>query len=334
MRKEFKAIIAAVLAVWLFMMGFEIGSYHEKQEIRQQQAAQPTVELTTLPPEETAAPTAEQPADTTAAASAPTTSANIGNILAPITTYPDSELPPETTQKATAPTTTKAEPTTQSVSSLSKAQILQRVTKSINALKSTPNMTARNEETISIRIVDCSAPSAINLINNFISKKIGDKSVTYVFVNGKAIGHDDSGKEIKGEGEVTPNQVIPPTDAAFTLPEAGVVSASASQKGGDITYKLKLAEETSTIDNPIPPYHSQAIGYLKMTDMQVPGATITGANMHYAGATLVVTTDTQGQVKQMQLHLPMNGDGTAKMGFLSGSASFEGVSTQNWSFSY
>ena len=42
MRKEFKAIIALILAVWLFMMGFELGSYHEKQEIQKEQAVQMT----------------------------------------------------------------------------------------------------------------------------------------------------------------------------------------------------------------------------------------------------------------------------------------------------
>ena len=33
MRKELKAVIAAILALWLFFMGFEIGSYVEKQKI-------------------------------------------------------------------------------------------------------------------------------------------------------------------------------------------------------------------------------------------------------------------------------------------------------------
>ena len=167
-----------------------------------------------------------------------------------------------------------------------------------------------------------------------ISKKIGDKTVTYVFTNGKAIGHDAEGKEIKDEGEVAPNQVIPPTDAAFTLPEAGVASASAKKDGAFTTYTLKLKEESSTIANPVPTYNSQAIGYLKMTDMEVPGATITDANMHYPGSTVTVTVDSQNRVRQLQLHLPMDGNGSAKMGFLSGTASFEGYSTQNWTFTY
>ncbi|MBR6313371.1 MAG: hypothetical protein IKR49_01875 [Clostridia bacterium] len=321
MRKEFKAIIALILAVWLFMMGFELGSYHEKQEIQKEQAAQVNTQTQPL---DTTAPAAD---DTPTTVETPIT--GIGNAIAEITTYPDSEL--TAANQTTAPSTAATE---QDVSSLSKRQILQRATEAINTLKGTKNMTARNQETISIQIVDCSAKSAISILNSVISKKIGDKTVTYVFTNGKAIGHDAEGKEIKDEGEVAPNQVIPPTDAAFTLPEAGVASASAKKDGAFTTYTLKLKEESSTIANPVPTYNSQAIGYLKMTDMEVPGATITDANMHYPGSTVTVTVDSQNRVRQLQLHLPMDGNGSAKMGFLSGTASFEGYSTQNWTFTY
>ncbi|MBR3094999.1 MAG: hypothetical protein IKH12_05365 [Clostridia bacterium] len=329
MRKEFKAIIAAILAVWLFLMGFEIGSYREKQRIATQPSAQQTTlqqPQTTVPPE-TAAPTAPEP--TAPAADV----ADVGNVITEITTYPDSELtaPSDTTSAAPTQPASDAEP---DVSALSKRQILQRASEAINKLKNTKNMTARNQETISIQVVDCSAKSAVSIINSFISKKAGDKNVTYVFKDGKAVGHDDSGKEIKDEGEVTPNQIIPPTEAAFTLPKDGLQSASAAKNGAFVTYTLKLKEERSSIENPVPPYNSQAVGYLKMTDMQIPGATITGADMHYPGTTVTVTVDADGRVRQLQTHLPMEGTGTAKMGFLSGSASFEGFSTQNWTFTY
>ena len=324
MRKELKAIIAVILAVWLFMMGFEIGSYHEKQEIRKQQAQQQTTleqPLTTQPPETAAPVETEQPIT------------GVGNAIAEITTYPDSELTAASTKQTTEASKSSSAAETE-VSSLSKRQILQRATEAINKLKSTKNMTARNQETISIRIVDCSAKSAINIINSFISKKAGDKNVTYVFKDGKAVGHDDSGKEIKDEGEVTPNQIIPPTSAAFTLPEDGVASAKAEKNGAFVTYTLKLKDERSSIEQPVPTYNSQAVGYLKMTDIQMPGATITGADMHYPGSTVTVTVDGSGRVRQLEVHLPMEGTGTAKMGFLSGSASFEGFSTQNWTFTY
>jgi len=155
-----------------------------------------------------------------------------------------------------------------------------------------------------------------------------------VFKDGKAVGVDDAGKEIKDEGEVSPNQVIPPTDAAFTLPEAGVASASAAQNGAFVTYTLKLAEESSSLKQPVPTYNAQAVGYLKLADLDIPGTTITGADMHYPGSSVVVTVDSEGRVRQLQIHLPMDGVGSAKMGFLSGTASFEGFSTQNWTFSY
>ena len=32
MKKEVKAVIAVILAVWFFLMGFEIGGYREKKK--------------------------------------------------------------------------------------------------------------------------------------------------------------------------------------------------------------------------------------------------------------------------------------------------------------
>ena len=334
MRKEFKAIIAAVLALWLFFMGFEIGSYVEKQKLPQADDEVPVTQQTMPSAELSTAPTT-QPSTAAKPTEADVTQlTGVGNALDVITTYPDNEVAAATTEASKPAATQKAETTAPDVSSLSKTQILQRATEAINKLKKTKNMTARNQETISIQIVDCSAKAAISLINSVISKKTGDKNVTYVFKDGKAVGHDDNGKEIKDEGEVSPNQVIPPTEAAFTLPQAGVVSASAAQNGGFVTYTLKLAEETSSLAQPVPTYNSQAIGYLKMTDLEVPGATITDASMHYPGSSVVVTVDNEGRVRQLQIHLPMDGTGAAKMGFLSGTASFEGFSTQNWTFTY
>ena len=341
MRTELKAIIAAILALWLFFMGFEIGSYVEKQKIGQELTDQSVTQLTapTLAPttEPTAEPATEVPTEVpseTQATENVDPISDIGSTMDLITTYPDSELSAATTEKPKETTTQKAEPTTQNVSALSKTQVLQRVTKAVNELKGTQNMTARKQEATTVNIVDCSVQSAVSLLNNIISKNAVTETVTYVFVNGKATGYDDNGKPVENEGEVTPNHIIPPGDAAFTLPEAGVAAATAQQKGKEIVYTIKLAEEATTLENPIPPYNAQAIGYLNLADLDVPGATITSANMHYPGSTLTLTTDTQGKVKQLEFRLPMDGSGSAKMGFLSGSASFEGVNTETWTFSY
>ncbi len=318
MRKELKAVIAAILALWLFFMGFEIGSYVEKQKISAELGEQ-QVQPQTVPTAPTTAPTTTTaPASESDAASVP----SIGNAVDVITTYPDSELSAATTKAAQTSTTKKAETAVADASKLSQTQVLQRATEAINKLKKAKNMTARNQETISIQITDCSVKSA------------GDKIVTYAFKDGKAVGVDSSGKAVKDEGEVTPNQVIPPTDASFTLPEAGIAAASAAQNGAFTTYKIELKEESATLAQPVPTYNSQAIGYLKMTDLEVPGATITDASMHYPGSSVVVTVDGDGRVRQLQIHLPMDGSGSAKMGFLSGTASFEGFSTQNWTFTY
>ena len=93
MRKELKAVIAAILALWLFFMGFEIGSYVEKQKISAELGEQ-QVQPQTVPAAPTTAPTTTTaPASESDAASAP----SIGNAVDVITTYPDSELSAATT---------------------------------------------------------------------------------------------------------------------------------------------------------------------------------------------------------------------------------------------
>ena len=53
MKKEVKAVIAVILAVWFFLMGFEIGGYREKKKINSETTA--------------AAPVINTPSTTTAA---------------------------------------------------------------------------------------------------------------------------------------------------------------------------------------------------------------------------------------------------------------------------
>ena len=320
MKKELKAIICVVLSVWIFVMGFELGIYHEKRNVpaaaptetessvvsETQGSTQTDIILTTLPTSQTEI-TTELP--TAPPVSDPTKPAATEN------KQPESEAKDD-------------------VSKLNKAQIINRVSTAINNLKKEQNFKARQVENTTITVTDCSVKSAVGMINNIISGLAGEETANYNFVNGQATGVDDSGKPVEDQGVVSPKDVIPPTGKNFTIPEAGVVSATAVKEGNNIVYTLKLAEESTTIDKPVPNFNSQAIGFLDLTSLDLPGVTISEASMHYPGSTVTVTVDGNGRVISIHDYLPMDGSGAAKLAVFSGNASFEGANDEYWEFSY
>ena len=333
MRKELLIILCIVLAVWFFVMGFELGSYREKKAMIAAESTTVFDPAAWSVPQDTniAAPS---DAPTQPAATMPTAAAENTTGIAPITTYPSNEtsIPSTAPGVPTSPAPTAA--ANEDVSTLSKAQILQKVSTAMQTLRAEQNMKAQKSEHTAINIVDCSVPSAVNLLNSIIGKLAGDEVGYYEFKGGVATGYDGEGKVIEGEENVTPIQVIPPRDVPFSVPEAGVTQATAVKNGSNTVYTLKIAEESTTLENPIPPYNSKAIGYLNLAGIDVPGATITQANMHYSGSTLTITTNADGKITELHLVLPMDGSGGAKMGFLSGTASFNGEKNETWQFIY
>ena len=320
MKKELKAILCVVLSVWIFVMGFELGIYHEKRNV----AAAPTTTETS-----SVSQTQEStPADVILTTS-PTSQTEITTELPTAAPVSDPTKPAASENKQPSESAAKDD-----VSKLSKAQIIQRVSTAINNLKKEQNFKARQVENTTITVTDCSVQRAVGMINNIISGLAGEDTANYNFVNGQATGVDDSGKPVEDQGVVSPKDVIPPTGKDFTLTEAGVVNATAVKEGNNIVYTLKLAEESTTINNPVPNFNSQAIGFLDLTSLDLPGVTISDANMHYPGSTVTVTVDGKGRVISIHDYLPMDGSGAAKLAVFSGNASFEGANDEYWEFSY
>lgn len=316
MKKEVKAVIAVILAVWFFLMGFEIGGYREKKKINSEMTtATPVINVptsdtaataTTALPETTAAPTTA--AQTTAAQDSPTNT--------------DSA---ETTQEASG----EADP-----SALTKAQVIEKVTAALNAVKAEKEMTAVKTEIVTIKVTDCSVKAAVNTINNVINKLAGEETITYQFTNGQAVGIDADGKEADDGVTVTPNDIIPPKTKSFNLPEAGVKNASAAKEGTDTVYTIELNPEDTTYESPVPQYHSNAYGYLDLTSLNLSGVTFTEANMHYPSTVITATVNSDGKLVKIHFMMPMTGEGAAKIIGLSGNATFEGSDDETWVFTY
>lgn len=319
MKKEVKAVIAVVLAVWFFLMGFEIGGYNEKKKINSQQPVTAPVINTTSNPLTTAAPietTTSAPVQTTATAK---------------TTKND----PEASKADDGTVTTKqAKPEEENPAALSKTQVVEKVAAVLNAAKAEKEMTATKKEIVTINVTECSVQQAVSMINRIINKFAGEETVTYQFANGQAVGIDAEGKEADDGAVVSPNEVIPPKNVSFVLPDTGVKDAKAEKDGDNTVYTITLNAEDTTYSSPVPQYHSNAYGYLDLTSLDISSVSITDANMHYPNTVITATVNKDGKLIKIHYMMPMTGDGSAKIGFISGSAKFEGSDDETWDFNY
>lgn len=307
MRKEFKAIVALILAVWIFVMGIEIGDYRATKEIiSTTKAPAPVVNPQTTKQQET-------------------TKAQEQTTAAPVVN--DTTKAPVADETTKAPVADSNDPST-----LSKEQIVQKVNEAVNKVKSEQNMTCRKQEAITITLTALSVERARDTVNGIIQGIAGEPSdETITVVDGIATYPDGTQKSVK--------EAIPPSnDAAkdFSLPVDGVASATAAKQGDNTVYTVILVEESTTATNPIPTYNSSAIGYLNLLAVDLPAiVTITDSNMHYPGSTVEVTVNSAGQVVRLVNKMPMTGDGTAKITLLGeGRAEFEGGLDESWDFTY
>lgn len=303
MKKEVMAAIAAALAIWFFVMGFELGIYKERRAYAKLTAQTPQISTTapsilpTLPPTTQPAPVN----DATAPTVAPSVPGNDVTVA----------------------------PSGKEITSLSTDEILRDVGNAINTLKQTPNFTALRRLQVVVQVVDCSVPSAIDAINGVISDvtSVAVPEETIVFTNGNAVNS-------KGE-QLTPFAAVPPENNSFTLTSAGVASARAEKQGDNKVYYITLNPESTTAESPIPVHNSGSLGFLNIESLGLPSIVkITRANMNYPGSTMQVTLDKDGKLIYLKNYLPMTGDGEAKVGALGGSAKFEGYLNEEWSIAY
>ena len=141
MKKEVLAAIAAALAVWFFVMGFEIGVYKERRDNAKAMASAGQPVVSTQP--------YQQEGNVTAPTTLPTLPGNdvtVAPTEAPITAAPGKEI-----------------------NNLSTDEIVGAVSNAVNTLKQTPNFTAVRTLNVVVRVVDCSVPAAVEKINEIIT---------------------------------------------------------------------------------------------------------------------------------------------------------------------
>jgi len=308
MKKEVMAAIAAALAIWFFVMGFELGIYKERRAYAKL-AAQ-----TNPPSVSSTAPTAS-PSDSAVLPTVPGNDVTVAPSTAPQPTVPGNDV--------------TVAPTGKEINNLSTDEILQNTANAVNTLKQTPNFTALRKLQVVVKVVDCSVPSAVEKINEIItgvtSKAVPEETI--VFTNGNAVNS-------KGE-QLTPFSAVPPENNNFTLTSAGVASARAEKQGDNTVYYINLKAESTTGESPVPVHNAGSLGFLNIESLGLPSiVNITRANMNYPGSTMQITVDKDGKLIHMKNHLPMTGDGEAKVFGIGGSAQFEGYLDEEWTITY
>lgn len=307
MKKEIKAIIAVVLAVWFFVMGFELGAYKERKA---------QGEIDTVNPVTTTQPT-----------TVPTLPSTTEPITMPEPTEPQPTVPGEDNTTTNADNNVVTEPTAKDPLNLSKEEIIAEVNKYVNQVKKEQNMTASASSVVDISVTECSAQGLVSTINSVIkniTEKFGGEE-NYTFVNGQ--GTDADGNA------VTPWDVIPPTSKDFSALDAGVVSAKVEKVGENTMYTIVMTVEDTTMENPVPTYNSTVIGYLNLASIDLP-FNLTKADMHYPGSTISVVVNPEGKVVELINKLPMEGTGATKFLGRDAYASFGGALDEKWTFTY
>ncbi len=316
LNKQTKSVIAVILAIWIFAMGWVIGDNHGfKKGAEEAQKMMAT----------------QQPVTQDTGTTVPTTSPSTDPTTTAPTTQPTQ--PPVSGDASTQPTQpTSQAPANDDPSSLSKEQIVQKVNEAVNKVKSEQNMTCRKQETIKITLTGLSIESARNTVNNIIQGIAGDPvDETITVANGIATYPDGTTKPVK--------EAIPPSNDAtkdFKLTADGVATATAGKKGENTVYTVVLVAENTTAASPIPTHNSTAIGYLNLMAVELPSiVTIVDSNMHYPGSTVEVEVNSAGRVVRLVNKMPMTGDGTAKITLIGeGKAEFEGGLDESWEFTY
>lgn len=302
MKKEVVAAIAAALAVWFFVMGFEIGVYKERRDNAKAMASSGQSIISTQPSQ-------QFQYDSTAPTVLPSVPSN------DVTVAPTE-----------APT---AAPAGEDINNISKDEIVSRVSNAVNTLKQTPNFTAVRRLQVVVKVVDCSVPAAVDKINEIIGDVTAkaEPEETLVFTNGVAVNN-------KGE-QVAASIEVPPAKNNFTLTSEGVATARAEKQGDNTVYYINIVPESTNAANPTPIHNSGSVGFLNITDLGLPSVVnITRADMNYPASTMQVTVDKDGKLIALKNYLPMTGGGEAKVLGVGGSANFEGYLNEEWIVTY
>lgn len=200
------------------------------------------------------------------------------------------------------------------------AQILALTTNAVNKTQAyTGDLSVIHSETFQADVTECTGGSVVEgVAETMIGWVVKPVQENLVYKNGRATN---------SEGESVP--IILPKRNGFTLSANGIQSASIELSGSDYIVKIKLVEEHAGMYD-VPVHNASAVGYLDVANFDLSFLEIDSADIIYKGTTIEFRISPEGYVTYAKYDIPLKINGSAHKGPVSGSATFEGVQSEEW----
>ncbi len=205
-----------------------------------------------------------------------------------------------------------------------RAEILAKAKSAVNKTKTyTGNLTVNHTEGFTADVKECTGGDLVkgiaNLMIGWVVKPVEE---TLSYQNGKAVN---------SEGETVP--IILPKRGNFTLTEDGISTASVQRSGSEYVIKIKLIEESVGMYE-VPKHNAASVGYLDVANFDISFMEVDSADIVYQGSSIEFRINADGYVTKAKYTIPLHIDGSAHRGSISGSATFEGVQTEEWQLNW
>ncbi len=209
-------------------------------------------------------------------------------------------------------------------STWSTAQILSKASEAINKTKGyRNNLNVHHKEGFNATVTECSGGSIVQSVANMmVGWVVAPVDETLNYSNGVAVN---------SEGETVP--ILLPKRGSFTLGQSGVSSASARTSGNEYIINIGIVKESVGMTQ-IPANNAAAIGYLDVSSFDLSFLTVDSADITYKGSSIELHINSEGYVTYAVYRIPLIIKGSGHSGSISGSVTFEGEQSEQWTLNY
>ncbi len=205
-------------------------------------------------------------------------------------------------------------------SAMSNQQMLDMITAAVNKTKAyNGNLSATHSESFTANVTECTGGSLIaGIATRLIGMVVKPTDENLNFSGGTAVN---------SEGEQV--TILLPQKGLFRLTMSGIKSISASQQGNNTVISITLIPESVGMYD-VPAANAAGVGFLDVASLDLSLIEVTSADIVYQGSTIKAVINPQGYVTHAEYTIPLHVVGAAKVGFVSGSATFDGMQTEIW----
>ncbi len=213
---------------------------------------------------------------------------------------------------------------TDDASKWSTGQILSKASEAVNKTKGyTRSLSVHHVEKFNATVTECTGGSIVQSVANamvgWVVEPV-DETLSY-----------SGGMATNTEGETV--SILLPKRGYFTLGSSGVTGASARTSNGEYIININIVQESVGM-NQIPTHNAASIGYLDVSSFDLSFLTVDSADITYKGSSIELHINADGYVTYAVYRVPLIIKGSGHSGAISGSVTFEGEQTEQWTFSY